>query len=300
MVAAGSTAAASTGQDDPSLKSPLSIGRGAFLFPLTLALLLNLGCAGNPAKAPPHVAPLDIPASWGHPDAAIKRIPVKRPEPFDVAQPAELPVTVRGLRTADLDVVERIRAALRHETEETTNKALKTAVRRIARGGYPPAELMTGAIFIVPQLIADSVAQDAMRTVTQALVQIDLVVATRNALQARGVRARAQVDDTAQATLAVIAYGLVPKYGEVKDVKSELCLIVESALIVTAGGQELFRDAIHMTPYRRSADAPPPACRTLKEFAEDEGQSLKNAAHDHAQVLAVIAMQRLRELPWKP
>jgi len=71
-------------------------------------------------------------------------------------------------------------------------------------------------------------------------------------------------------------------------------------LVLTSGVQEVFRDAVHIAPFRRSADAPPPVCARMEDFAAREGAPLRNAALDAAQVLAAIVRHRLPAVPWTP
>lgn len=272
----------------------------AFIWVPLLAFALA-SCAANPTHPSPRPAPRTPSALWIRTLPTIERVPVKQPEAFDIERPAELPVLVRGVNAADLAVVDRVQENAKRDVDELTGATLELGAQGLAMGGYAGAQIVTGAVFIAPLVITlDTMAKSTVNTITRVLKDVDLIGETRRALLARGIRSEAVTAETARVTLVVNAYGLVPKHGAVRNIESEVCLIVDSDLIVTTGGRELFRDAIHIRPYRRSADAPPPVCAEMWDFADKEGRSLQNAARDYAQVLAAIALHRIKDLPWRP
>ena len=167
-------------------------------------------------------------------------------------------------------------------------------------GGYGGAQIITGVLFIAPlTMTLDVILKNTVNTINDTLKNIDLIAETRHALIARGVPVKAPDPEAVQAILIVNKYGLVGKYGAIRGMGSEACLIVVADLVIANGTREIFRDEIHVNTSRRSNDAPPPACRPVQDFADKEGLPLRNAAHTYAQVLAAIAVHRIKEMPWK-
>jgi hypothetical protein len=229
---------------------------------------------------------------------AIERVPVKRPDALDVPRPAVLPVSVRGVTAADLAEVERIKKDLEQVTAKVLGISTLGTAEAVLLPGFFSGSLTAGALILMPAVIGlQASLQKEVDTVSRVMKEVDLIGETRRALLVRGASSEAAADAT-QMTLVILAYGLVPK--EPHTSLWGHCLILESDLILTAGGRELARDRIHLWPYLRSADAPPPICGGMGEFARNDGIALRNAALDYAQVLAAIALRRARQLPWKP
>jgi hypothetical protein len=229
---------------------------------------------------------------------AIERVPVKVPEALDVPRPAVLPMAVRGVTAADLAAVERVKKLDEQATAMGLGVSTLGAAEAVLLPGFFSGSLIAGALILAPLTIGLHVsAQKEVNTVGRVLKEVDLIGETQRALLARGVPGEADAD-AMQMTLVILAYGLIPK--DPHRILWGLCLILESDLVLTAGGRELFRDTIYLSPYRRSADAPPPICGGMAEFAKNDGIALRNAALDYAQVLAAIALRRARRFPWKP
>jgi len=277
-----------------------SVGRTAFTAML-LAAVTSAGCAGNATRPTTNPSPPTLPASWVHTPQTIQHIPVERPSQFDVPRPEQLAVVVRGVTRADRAVVDDAEKRSDEFVGGMYGMSAGVGASGFAVPGYLGAQMLTSVLFIAPLVLTiDVAAQNTIKTVNRALKEVDLISETLRALQARGVPTEPVTGEATQVTLSVIAFGLVPKNRAVTFDSGEVCLIVEADLIVTANKQEIFRDAIQIKPYQRSADAPAPACRSLMEFSDEEGRSLRNAAHDYALVLAALTLRRIKKLPWKP
>jgi hypothetical protein len=263
---------------------------------VTLVLACALaGCATNPDRPK---APKPPESTQLRPLIAIERVPVKVPEALDVPRPAVLPIAVRGVTAADLAAVERIKKDLEQWTAKVLGISAVGTAEAVLLPGFFSGSLIVGTLILAPATIGlHAVLQKEVDTVSRVLKEVDLMGETQRALLARGVPGEPPADAT-QMTLVILAYGLVPR--EPHPSLWGVCLALEADLILTAGGRELFRDTIYLWPHRRSADAPPPVCGGMGEFAKNDGIALRNAARDYAQVLAAIALRRARQFPWKP
>jgi len=279
----------------------VSVGlrRKAFVA-ILLAAVAIAGCAGKTSRPTTRPVPPTLPASWVHVPQTIQREPVKQPEAFDVQRPADLAVVVRGVKDADLDEVDGFYNREQKEIDKMYGTNGELGATGLAMGGYPGAQIITGVLFIAPLTFAlDTMLKNTVTTINDTLKDVDLIEETRHALVTRGVPVKAPDPDSVQALLVVNSYGLVGKHGAIHRMGSEACLIVAADLIIADGAREIFRDEIRISTSRRSADAPPPSCLPFQDFADKDGLPLRNAARTYAQVLAAIAVQRIKEMPWK-
>jgi hypothetical protein len=100
----------------------------------------------------------------------------------------------------------------------------------------------------------------------------------------------------APSTLEVVAL----RYGIVESGRrDELCLVAELGVTLVEAGPEIYHDRILISPYTRSADAPPPVCLSRKNMAEDDANALHEAFKDYAMTIPAIVKQRIGGLPWK-
>jgi len=275
------------------------VGRTAFLLSL-VAAVAGTGCAGKTSRPATRPAAPTVPASWVHTPQAIQREPVKQPEPFDVQRPADLAVVVRGIKDADLDEVDGFYKREQKEIDKMYGTNGELGVTGLAMGGYPGAQIVTGVLILAPVVFTlDTILTNTVTTISDTLKDVDLIAETRGAVAARGIPVKTPDRDAVRALLVVNSYGLVGKYGEIRRMGSDACLIVAADLIIADGAREIFRDEIRIGTSRRSADAPPPSCLPFQDFAEKDGIPLRNAARTYAQVLAAIAVHRIKEMPWK-
>lgn len=248
---------------------------------LLVAALALAGCATEPQPVAP-------PAS---PPRKIVRVAPQR-----LAVPAVTAVTldVRGPEAADLKSIEELREITRRLTSTSVGVSGIALVEAVALPGFFSGSLVAGGLILAPFAIAmNAMERRQHETIVAALQETDLLGGTRAAL---AKRLPAPAPDVTL-TVIVLAYGLVPKYGHPSG---PLCLSLDADLVVRAGDREVFRDTVYLEPYRRSADAPPPVCADLADFAAQDGAALRNAVLDYAQVLAAIARDRLPALAWTP
>lgn len=252
---------------------------------LCTALLALAGCA-TPSRPPPPAAPAVVVAR------TIERVPVRTLDAWPGAAPRAVALEVRGVREADLASIEELRELTRHFTGQALALSGVSVAEALVIPGFFSGSLVAGAIILAPLAIGlNSVEQRQHETIIAALKQADLMEGTRAAL---GPRLPAGGDATL--SVIILAYGLVPKYG---TGHGPLCLSLVADVMVASGGREIYRDTVHLMPYLRSADAPPPVCAYREDFAAKDGAPLRHAASDAAQVLTAIVSHRLPVLPWK-
>lgn len=254
------------------------------------ALLALSGCASE------HLAPVAPPSPPAAAPAAraIERVPVHTFASWPAAAPRGVALEVRGPQAADLASIDEMRELTRRMTGQSLALSGVSAAQALMMPGFFSGSLVAGALILAPLAIGlNSTEQRWQETIVAALKEADLIAGTRAAVAAR-LPAPAP-DAGATLSVIVLAYGLVPKYAKAQG---PLCLSVVADLVLQAGDREIYRDTVYLTPYRRSADAPPPVCGALEDFAAKDGAPLRNAALDAAQVLAAIARHRLAALPW--
>lgn len=250
------------------------------------ALLLLAGCATPSAPPPPK--PPAAPAA----PRVIERLPVRTFASWPGAAPRAIALEVRGVREADLASIEKMREETRRMTGMSLAVSGASAAEALLLPGFFSGSLVAGALILAPLAVGLNSAQQRQHdTIVAALKQVDLLEGTRAALAPR------LPPGPGEATLSVIvlAYGLVPKEGRATG---RQCLTVVADLVLARGGEEIYRDTVHMAPWRRSADAPPPVCAHMEDFAAKDGAPLRHAALDAGQVLAAIARHRTPALPW--
>lgn len=87
---------------------------------------------------------------------------------------------------------------------------------------------------------------------------------------------------------------IIQSYGLVGDAfHMPHCLVVSADFILSRGDIEVRRDHIEISNRNRSKDAPPPQCAHLKRFAENKARLVKDTLAEYAEVLAVMAIDRI-------
>lgn len=248
---------------------------------LLCALLALAGCAAPPKPAP---APAPPP-----PPRTIERVAAQVLAAPALAAPA---LEVRGLREADLASIERVREATRRLTGSAVAVSGVGIVEAFALPGFLSGSLVAGGLILAPFAIGLNAAEKRQHgAIVAALKQTDLRDAVHAGLAKRLPATTAQT----RLTVIVLAYGLVPKYG---NPHGPLCLTLDADIVVQDSAREVYRDTVYLEAWRRSADAPPPVCAHMEDFAAKDGAPARNAALDAAQVLAAIVRQRTPALPW--
>ncbi len=73
------------------------------------------------------------------------------------------------------------------------------------------------------------------------------------------------------------------------------CFVVSADFILSRGGVEVMRDRLQISNVNRSMDAPPPQCASLKRFAKNKARLFKDTLAEYAEVLAVMAVDRIQK-----
>lgn len=259
--------------------------RAALCAALALAGLTGCAQVAKPPAAPPPAAPAA---------KSIERLPVLVLSTWQGTAPAGITLEVRGPDAADLRSIEELRDLTRRMTGTSVGLSGVAIAEAFLLPGFFSGSLVAGGLILAPLAVGLNAAENKQQeTIVAALKKAHLLDTTRASLAKR-----LPVQSPA-ATLSVIvlAYGLVPKYG---NARGPLCLSLVADIVVQAGEREIFRDTVYLEPWHRSADAPPPVCATMEAFAAKDGVALHNAVLDYAQVLAAITRHRLSGLPWTP
>lgn len=261
---------------------------------------MALGCAllsacagapddGRPAATPGYQAP--------EPVSEIERLPVRRLEAPAVGPLAPASVAVRAAVQPDLGPVERSR-----EQTASTKRTLESAgaIAAALAAAAPPlyaGTIALGALLVPAAAGLEIYEKRDQDTIVRVLREVDLPTQLRSALVRRTVPAPGGETPTA-VTVTVNAFGLAPRAGSCPT--CPVCMVADAELVVTQGGGEVLRDPLVVTAWRRSADAPPPVCATMAEFAADDGRLLRKAVLDTAEVLAGMTVHRLPGVAWAP
>ena len=257
-----------------------------------LACALLAGCAATP-ETTTSPGPSAYPAR--EPVSEIERVAVHRLE-----RPAEGPlapaaIAVRAAGQPDLGPVERSR-----EKTASTKRTLESAGTIAAALAVAAAPLYAGTIALGALLVPAAAGLEIyekrdQETVVRILREVDLPTQLRSALVRRSVPDPGG-ESAASLIVTVNAFGLAPRAGSCPT--CPVCVVADAELVVTQGATEVLRNPLLVTAWRRSADAPPPVCATLAEFADNDGRLLRKAILDTAQVLAGMAVNRLPGLAW--
>jgi len=153
--------------------------------------------------------------------------------------------------------------------------------------------LVVGGLLLAPgALIISSMDRRDWEQTANALKSTDFERQLLRATEARAKRslpAPAASSDTAPVLVELV----VNAYGLAGSRQKGVCFIASIDLVATHSGNELLRDRMIIAPFERSTDAPPPQCATMERMAEREGQLVRDTAAIYAEVLAVMAIDRL-------
>lgn len=267
--------------------SPARIGTGATL----LALVLLAGCGArpdDPATAVAAYQPRD-------PASEIERVPARRLERAPELPPMPVSVVVRAATGPELGPVDRSREKTVEEKKTLEGAgAIATALAAAAPPLYA-GTIALGSLLAPAATGLELYERRYQNTIVRTLQEVDLPTQLRSALVRRAAPAPPGASP-ATITITVRTFGLAPRSGTCPT--CPICVVADTELVVTQDGTELLRDPLLLTPWRRSVDAPPPVCGTMKEFAENEGRLLRDAILDTAQVLAAMTVSRSPALDW--
>ena len=71
------------------------------------------------------------------------------------------------------------------------------------------------------------------------------------------------------------------------------CLVVSAKFVLKGDNMELKQDQLRITDLNKSEDAPPPQCASLEQFAKNGARLVKDTLAEYAEVLAVMAIDRI-------
>ena len=72
------------------------------------------------------------------------------------------------------------------------------------------------------------------------------------------------------------------------------CFVLSANFILSRDNMALKQANLKITDLDRSEDAPPPQCASLEHFAKNEARLVKDTLAEYAEVLAVMAIDRIR------
>ncbi len=149
--------------------------------------------------------------------------------------------------------------------------------------------LVVGGLLLAPTALLMSGRERLIwQSVTTALGSIAFEQALLRALTERAQgRLPERAGGDVRVELIVQAYGLVGARPE------RVCFIASVDLVVRGEEGERRRATLRIAQTDASADAPPPQCASLERFAARDGQLVRDTANEYAQVLAVMAIDRL-------
>jgi hypothetical protein len=71
------------------------------------------------------------------------------------------------------------------------------------------------------------------------------------------------------------------------------CLVVSAKFVFSRDDMELKHEQLQITDLGRSEDAPPPQCASLEKFAKNDARLVNDTLAEYAEVLAVMAIDRI-------
>lgn len=255
--------------------------------------MLIAACASSESVKSPAATPAAAPPS-------VVRVPARTLELRGASTPAQLALDIREAGPSDTEVLE----ALRKEDQRLSLLGLGVSGAglwdALTYGGVFAGSEVIGAIILVPtMIILGAVNARSRDVVNRALQETRIVPSLRAQLEAVAPSSASAAPGASAAEVTVlVTYGLVPRDKGALGDMSLLCLFTRAVLKVSVDGRDVFEDLIHVEPYVRSRDAPPPECATLSDFAAGDGRLVRRGLTDYAQVLAVIVIRRTGALPW--
>jgi len=255
-----------------------------------LACALLAGCGSSPDDAAPVAGyqPRD-------PASEIERVPARRLERAPELPPFPVTIAVRAAAGPDLGPVDRSREKTVEEKRTLEGAgAIATALAAAAPPLYA-GTIALGSLLVPAATGLELYERRYQNTIVRTLQEVDLPGQVRSALVRRAVPPSGEAVPTG-VSLTLRTFGLAPRSGTCAN--CAICIVADAELVVTQDGTELLRDPLLLTPWRRSSDAPPPLCATMKEFADNDGRRLRDAILETAQVLAAMTVHRLPAAAW--
>jgi hypothetical protein len=252
------------------------------IFSALLIAMLH-GCSADGPNRPD-------PEARNHPteSAALKacRQALADHNPVIVAHIGAMQLTVRMATTADLP--EDNSNGMRFLMAEGGGSL---ALGLVAPPMYASA-LVVGGVLLIPlgtyiyihdKNIWDSIC-DTFGSVEFTRAIVDSFQRRLLEKSAEAKRPRADVE------IIVEAYGIAaPPSG------GRSCLLAVANFVCRQEGRIIKQERLQIADGHRSEDAPPPQCATLEQFTEDDARLMKTTLAEYAEVLAVMAIDRIAE-----
>lgn len=126
-----------------------------------------------------------------------------------------------------------------------------------------------------------------------SVAKVDFSRLTQTALRRRLRATEASPDDEAperSVEVMILGYGLVR--GPQAD---SACSFLQALIRLHLPGHDTQEDWVFIEPSRRSDDAPPPYCTTVKRFIANGGELVRQTWTESAEILAAIVARRLED-----
>jgi len=251
-------------------------------------------CAASLLASPAHAAQVPPPA----PSVEIQRLPVQVLESFGDDRQGSVELVVRQ---ATLDEQGLIR---RHLDESRGGALLGLGVAGLSAAGAASAAatgmymysgaMAAGAILILPlSLMVYALGEREAAHLRKGLDLERFLNELRGSLPPASGPA---VDPGYEVEVLLVEYGLVDRRLSERD--AAICLIADVQVSVKHVHATIYQETLFLEPFLRSADAPPPPCRQIDDWVEQEGARLAAARRTLAQAIARMIRARLEVLPW--
>jgi hypothetical protein len=151
----------------------------------------------------------------------------------------------------------------------------------------PPAALFLGGLIVIPGAIFYTHDRAIWDTISTTLSQVKFTHTFGNALRDKLNNAFSNESaPNLDIEIVILAIGI--------NSHPQLpCFVLSADFIVRQNNIEILRDQLNITETNRSKDAPPPQCASLSHFAENEGRLVTETSNEYAEVLAVMATERI-------
>lgn len=150
--------------------------------------------------------------------------------------------------------------------------------------------LIVGGAFLIPAgIYGYSHEKSIWDSINGALTNAEFTRAIDNAMKGRLNTAFAkEIPPNVKIEIIIQAFGIVGS-----SFRERHCFVVSADFILSRGSTQVRRDQLRITRANRSTDAPPPQCTSLEHFAKDEARLVKDTLAEYADVLAVMATDRI-------
>jgi hypothetical protein len=154
--------------------------------------------------------------------------------------------------------------------------------------------LVVGGIFLVLMPSSMGAIEGVQRnTIKEVLLTTDFSALTQQAI------IESMCDNELESNNEYILSIIILAYGFTEKISDEICFSVDAEIKLKFQEIEIFKDYIYIEPFLRSEDAPPPQCASVDEFANNEGELVKQTIDDFSIYLASIVAHRLPCISWK-